>query len=211
MSVSAAKSPTALISYSHDSPEHEQHVLELCNRLRARGVDAFVDQFLPGAPSEGWPLWMERQIESRDFTLMVCTEAYRRRFMEEEASGIGRGVVWEARILRNLLYEDPEWDGRIVPVLLESDAQSFVPDCVPRPLLRPQRRARVRKPPAPSHCASREPKPVRSDLWVRRAAAGAHSSGRGSFPTRCARAISPAARICSRGFVSSWWNGTALH
>ena len=119
--------PTALISYSHDSPEHEQRVLELCNRLRARGVDAFVDQFLPGAPSEGWPLWMERQIESRDFTLMVCTEAYRRRFMEDEVSGIGRGVVWEARILRNLLYEDSERHGRIVPVLIESDARSFVP------------------------------------------------------------------------------------
>jgi tetratricopeptide (TPR) repeat protein len=122
-----AKQPTALISYSHDSPEHEQRVLELCNRLRARGIDAFVDQFLPGAPSEGWPLWMERQIESRDFTLMVCTEAYRQRFMEEEASGIGRGVVWEARILRNLLYEDSERHSRIVPVLIESGARPFVP------------------------------------------------------------------------------------
>jgi tetratricopeptide (TPR) repeat protein len=125
--IADAKQPTALISYSHDSPEHEQRVLNLCNRLRARGVDAFVDQFLPGAPSEGWPLWMERQIESRDFTLMVCTEAYQRRFMEEEASGIGRGVVWEARILRNLLYEDSERHGRIVPVLLESHARPFVP------------------------------------------------------------------------------------
>ncbi len=102
-------------------------MLELCNRLRARGVDAFCDQFLPGAPSEGWPLWMERQIESRDFTLMVCTEAYRRRFTEDESSGVGRGVVWEARILRNLLYEDSERHGRIVPVLLESEAKPFVP------------------------------------------------------------------------------------
>jgi tetratricopeptide (TPR) repeat protein len=119
--------PTALISYSHDSPEHEQHVLELCNRLRARGVDSVVDQFLPGAPSEGWPLWMERQIEQREFTLMVCTEAYQRRFMENEAVGIGRGVVWEARILRNLLYEDSERHGRIIPVLFASDARKFVP------------------------------------------------------------------------------------
>ncbi len=122
-----AERPTALISYSHDSPEHEAKVLELCNRLRARGVDTFIDQFLPGAPSEGWPLWMERQIEARDFTLMVCTEAYRRRFMEDEASGVGRGVVWEARILRNLLYEDSERHGRIVPVLLAPDAKPFVP------------------------------------------------------------------------------------
>jgi tetratricopeptide (TPR) repeat protein len=125
--VGEPRSPTALISYSHDSPEHEQAVLELCNRLRERGIDAFVDQFLLGAPSEGWPLWMERQIEQRDFTLMVCTEAYLRRFMEIEAHGVGRGVVWEARILRNLLYEDTNWHGRIIPVLLDPDAGAFVP------------------------------------------------------------------------------------
>jgi tetratricopeptide (TPR) repeat protein len=124
---SEAKRPSALISYSHDSAEHERRVLELCNRLRARGIDAFVDQFLAGAPSEGWPLWMERQIEQRDFTLMVCTEAYRRRFAEAETSGIGLGVVWEARILRNFLYENPERHGRIIPVFLEPSAREFVP------------------------------------------------------------------------------------
>jgi len=125
--MSAHEHPTALISYSHDSPEHEQHVLGFCNRLRERGVDTVVDQFLPGAPSEGWPLWMERQIEQRDFTVMVCTKAYQRRFMENEAVGIGRGVVWEARILRNLLYEDSERHGRIIPVLFTPDARTFVP------------------------------------------------------------------------------------
>ena len=124
---SKPKSPTALISYSHDSLDHEQVVLALCNRLRANGIDAFVDQFLPGAPSEGWPLWMERQIEQRDFTLMVCTESYLHRFMETDALGVGRGVVWEARILRNLLYADSAWHARIIPVLLAPDAGAFVP------------------------------------------------------------------------------------
>ena len=122
-----ATNPSALISYSHDTPEHEARVLEWCNRLRARGIDAMLDQFLPGAPSEGWPLWMERQIESRDFTLMVCTEAYKRRFMEDEAAGVGRGVVWEARILRNLLYENSERVARIGAILLEPEARSSVP------------------------------------------------------------------------------------
>lgn len=127
VSVVEAQHPTALVSYSHDSVDHERRVLDLSNRLRARGIDSLVDQYLSGAPSEGWPLWMERQIEQRDFTLMVCTEAYRRRFMEDEVAGVGRGVVWEARILRNLLYEDSQRHGRIVPVLLESDARAFVP------------------------------------------------------------------------------------
>lgn len=119
--------PTALLSYSHDSPEHERRVLALCNRLRERGVDTFVDQFLAGAPSEGWPLWMERQIEGRDFTLVICTETYRLRFMEAAPPDSGRGVVWEARILRNLLYEQPERHGRIVPVIFDAADRGFVP------------------------------------------------------------------------------------
>ncbi len=70
---------------------------------------------------------MERQIEQRDFTLIVCTETYRRRFMDDETAAVGRGVVWEARILRNLLYADTERHGRIVPVLFESGDGAFVP------------------------------------------------------------------------------------
>ena len=123
----ADSAPSALVSYSHDSPEHEQRVLQLCNDLRARGIDAFLDQFLSGAPDEGWPLWMERQIERCDFTLMVCTEAYLRRFTEHETSGVGLGVVWEARILRNLLYANTDRQRRIVPVLLASADRDFVP------------------------------------------------------------------------------------
>jgi tetratricopeptide (TPR) repeat protein len=128
LSSTSAKPPSALLSYSHDSPEHEQRVLELCNRLRARGVDAFVDQFLAGAPSEGWPLWMERQIEQRDFTLMVCTNTYRERFMEEGGTGAGHGIVWEARILRNLLYHDAGRHARIVPIFLDPAARASVPN-----------------------------------------------------------------------------------
>ena len=70
---------------------------------------------------------MERQIEQRDFTLMICTEEYRRRFMEDEIAEAGRGVIWEARILRNLLYEDAERHGRIIPVLLDAGARAYVP------------------------------------------------------------------------------------
>lgn len=56
-------------------------------------------------PPEGWPLWCERQIEAADFVLMVCTETYRRRVKGDEPQGAGLGVVWEARIIRQLLYD----------------------------------------------------------------------------------------------------------
>jgi SEFIR domain len=42
----ASEPPKVLISYSHDSPEHAQHVLELANRLRADGIDCTIDQYV---------------------------------------------------------------------------------------------------------------------------------------------------------------------
>jgi hypothetical protein len=42
-----------LISDSHDSEPHRERVLELAQRLRGGGVDAWIDQFEP-APVQGW-------------------------------------------------------------------------------------------------------------------------------------------------------------
>jgi len=61
--------PKVLISYSHDSPEHAQHVLELANHLRADGIDCIIDQYVV-APAEGWPRWMDKQIRDSDFVVM---------------------------------------------------------------------------------------------------------------------------------------------
>jgi hypothetical protein len=47
--------PKVFISYSHDSPDHENRILALCNRLREDGFDAVIDQFVVGFPPEGWP------------------------------------------------------------------------------------------------------------------------------------------------------------
>jgi len=111
--------PTALISYSHDSPEHEDRVLALANRLRGDGIDCELDQYVPGgAPAEGWPRWMEARIEESDFTLMVCTPTYARRVLRREAPDRGRGIVWEGTLLYNLLYHDDAFRGRAIPVLL---------------------------------------------------------------------------------------------
>ena len=46
----ASDPPKVFISYSHDSPEHAQHVLELAERLRSDGVDAQLDQYVAGTP-----------------------------------------------------------------------------------------------------------------------------------------------------------------
>ncbi len=50
------------ISYSHHSPEHGRRVLELSDRLRQEGIDCSLDQY-EISPPEGWPQWMDRQID----------------------------------------------------------------------------------------------------------------------------------------------------
>jgi TIR domain len=75
-----------MLSYSHDSPEHQQRVLALTNRLRADGINCMIDQCVV-VPAAGWTLWMERQIEASDFVLMVCTETFYRRVRDDEAFG----------------------------------------------------------------------------------------------------------------------------
>jgi hypothetical protein len=70
----ASDAPKVLLSYSHDSPEHARRVLALAERLRSDGVDAQLDQYVAGTPAKGWPRWMDDQLDSAQFILVICTE-----------------------------------------------------------------------------------------------------------------------------------------
>jgi tetratricopeptide (TPR) repeat protein len=120
--------PTVFISYSHESREHEERVLDLANRLRADGIDAEIDQYVSGGfPPLGWPRWMEERIIRSDFTLLVCTEVYGKRIAREAPPGEGRGVIWEADLVYRLLYESDDFRRRAVPVLLHGGRPEHVP------------------------------------------------------------------------------------
>jgi len=45
--------PKVFISYSHDSEEHCQDILQLSDRLRKDGINCLIDQYVNGAPAEG--------------------------------------------------------------------------------------------------------------------------------------------------------------
>jgi len=62
------------ISYSHDSDVHRKRVLALAERLRKDGIEAQLDQYVAGTPTEGWPRWMRNQLEQADFILLVCKD-----------------------------------------------------------------------------------------------------------------------------------------
>lgn len=60
---------TVFISYSHDSSDHVRAVLTLSNKLRSDGIDCVLDQY-EACPPEGWPRWMDREINKAQFVLM---------------------------------------------------------------------------------------------------------------------------------------------
>lgn len=121
--------PKVFISYSHDAEDHETRVLDLCNRLREDGIDAEIDQYVD-SPEDGWPAWCEQQIASADFVLMICTETYRRRVSGHEAPESGMGVLWEARIIRQLIYDAGATTDKFIPVLLEGGSPDHIPTAV---------------------------------------------------------------------------------
>ena len=119
------------ISYNRETEDQRfnERVVVLANNLRRHGVDARVDQY-EMSPTEGWPLWVQRELEAADFVLAICTASYHRRFVGDETSSLARAVRWEGQILRQHLYEDDSFGSRVIPVLLEGSTS----DCIPAQL-----------------------------------------------------------------------------
>lgn len=120
------RQPKVFTSYTHDSPEHKDRVLQLSDRLRSEGVDSHIDQY-EVSPPEGWPAWMRRQIREADFVIVVCTETYQRRYEGREASGKGLGAKWEGGIITQELYESEGRNTKFVPVVFSKEDVKHIP------------------------------------------------------------------------------------
>jgi hypothetical protein len=105
--------PKVFISYSHDSQEHKQWVLEFATRLRNSGVDAILDQW-ELQPGDDLPHFMERNLASSDRVLMICTE----RYVEKANSGSG-GVGYEKMIVTADLMRTID-SNKVVPLIRQS-------------------------------------------------------------------------------------------
>ncbi len=108
-------SPRVFISYSHDSQEHKDRVLELADRLREDGIDCTIDQY-EESPAEGWQRWMLNQVEAATFVLVACSEQYDRRFRGREAVGKGKGATWEGGVIIQELYDDQGQNSKFIPI-----------------------------------------------------------------------------------------------
>ena len=122
--------PRVFLSYSHDSDEHAARVLAQADALCALRIDVILDRHVHPAPAEGWPRWMDRNLDEAKFILMVCTETYRRRVIGLEEPGKGLGAGWEGRLIYNRIYCDGSSGSRFIPVLLPGSEPAHIPNPV---------------------------------------------------------------------------------
>ncbi|WP_370971268.1 SEFIR domain-containing protein [Amycolatopsis sp. cg9] len=121
--------PVVFISYAWDSddPAHSQSVRRLWELLRSCRIDARLD--LDAAQRrQDWPLWMGKQIREADYVLVIASRAYRERAEGRSGPDQGRGVQWEARLIRDAFYADQHALNRFVPVVLPGQSAAGVPD-----------------------------------------------------------------------------------
>jgi len=117
--------PLVFISYSHESDEHAARVRGLTASLARDGCDCRLD--VHKDTDEDWPLWMKNQLLVTDFILCVVTPAYTLRFDDRELPDVGRGVGWEAGLIRRLLYNSKLRNKRIFPVIFDSLLFNHIP------------------------------------------------------------------------------------
>jgi hypothetical protein len=58
---------------------------------------------------------------------MICTATYRHRVENKEVSEKGHGVLWEATIIYNILYESKMKNTKFIPILFEGSTAANVP------------------------------------------------------------------------------------
>ena len=118
--------PKVFVSYSQDSVEFADKVLNLSNKLRREGINAILDQY-EESPAEGWPRWMENNIESADYVLIIGSNGYLDKATGKVSIGVGRGVKWESNIIYQKLYMSDSLNTKFIPVVFDNNDLSFIP------------------------------------------------------------------------------------
>lgn len=114
------------ISYSHDSDDFCDKILDFSNYLRSQGIDSIIDQY-EESPAEGWPRWMLSQIKTAEYVLVVCTEEYESKSSLSNHNDVGLGVKWESKIIIDELYDTGCVTSKFIPIVFKTkDVKSII-------------------------------------------------------------------------------------
>jgi len=112
--------PSVFISYSWDSEQHKQWVLNLANRLCENGVYVYLDQY-DLRMGKDMTHFMEDAITKSDRILVIGTPTYQKRAMGRE-----KGVGFEYSIIATDLMNNLNTD-RFIPVLRVGPKEQALP------------------------------------------------------------------------------------
>ncbi|WP_181366213.1 toll/interleukin-1 receptor domain-containing protein [Cupriavidus plantarum] len=105
--------PQVFLSYSHDSVEHKAWVQQLALNLRNLGVDVVLDQWHTG-PGDDLAAFMQRSVTNSDFVVMVCTESYVSKIVNNTG-----GVGFEHNLVTGQLLRELD-TSKFIPVIRQS-------------------------------------------------------------------------------------------
>jgi TIR domain len=115
------------ISYSHAPAQHAAAVNQAAMLLRRHGIDARIDTRDAGRPRD-WALWILEQLREAAYVLVIASPEYRRRAEGLAGPGEGRGVAFEAFLMREAVYADPAAARqKFLPVLLPGGRCEDIP------------------------------------------------------------------------------------
>lgn len=112
--------PKCFISYSHDSEDHKEWVLNLATRLVKNGVDVILDQWDLRLGGD-LPSFMEGGLTDVDRVICICSETY----VTKANAGSG-GVGYEKMILTSELMHNINSD-KIIPLIKNNESNNPTP------------------------------------------------------------------------------------
>ncbi len=112
--------PKVFVSYSHDSEEHRNWVLQLATRLRSNGVDVILDRWNLDL-GQDVASFMEKGLSESHRILCICSTAYTCK-ANDGKDGVGyEKRIMTAEIMANL---NRDW---VIPVIRNNEGSGNVP------------------------------------------------------------------------------------
>lgn len=108
------------VSYSWDSLEHKQWVVNFAAKLRSDRLDVILDEWNLG-PGDDKNFFMETSVTKSDFVLLVCTPNYAKKANERRG-----GVGYESMIITAEIAERID-QNKFIPVLRSGDFATALP------------------------------------------------------------------------------------
>jgi hypothetical protein len=116
------ETPTVFISYSWDSPEHEEWIINLATKLCDNGVNAILDKWDLGALGKPLPDFMGKSITKSQRVICIMTPNYKKK-TEHPAGGVG----YEYSIITSEIFLNGANTSKFIPLFRSGTDADAIP------------------------------------------------------------------------------------